>query len=191
MLLLIAGLILFFAVHSIRFFADDWRSQFIAAKGEMTWKGLYSLASLVGLVLIIVGYGASRADPVLLWNPPVWTRHAAALLVLIAFYLIVAAYIPRNHLKAKLGHPMLAGVKIWAFAHLMANGRLGDTLLFGCFLVWAIVGFSLARKRDRKAGVIYDKGSLVGTALVSSVGTVAFALFAFYLHQLLIGVSPF
>ena len=191
MLLLIAGLLLFLANHSVRFYADDWRTRFIADKGEMAWKGLYSVVSLVSLVLIVYGYGASRADPVFLWNPPVWTRHAASLLVLLAFFLVVAAFIPRNHIKAAIGHPMFAGVKLWAFAHLMANGRLGDVLLFGSFLVWAIAGFSISRKRDRRNGVTYEQGTLVGTSLVSVLGTVAFAVFAFVLHQVLIGVAPF
>lgn len=191
MLILIAGLLLFLGMHSSRLFASDWRAGFIQAKGENAWKGLYTVVSLVGLVLIVYGYGASRADPVFLWNPPVWTRHLAALLVLFAFVLLAAPNIPRNHLKARLGHPMYAGVKLWALAHLMANGRLGDVLLFGGFLVWAIVGFSISRKRDRLAGVSYGEGSLKGTAITVGAGLVAYGLFAMFLHRMLIGVSPF
>jgi uncharacterized membrane protein len=191
MIWLLLGLLIFFASHSVRIIADDWRAKFIAEKGNLAWRGLFSVVSLVGLVLIIYGFGMSRADPVFLWNPPLWTRHVAALLVLVAFFLLVAAYIPRNHIKAKLGHPMFLGIKVWAFAHLIANGRLGDVLLFGTFLVWAIVGYSAARKRDRKAGVVYESGTLTGSALVSSAGTVAYAVFAFGLHSLLIGVPVF
>ena len=191
MALLIIGLILFFAVHSVRIVADGWRTRFIADKGEMAWKGLYTVVSLAGLVLIIVGYGMDRANPVFLWNPPPEIRLVTILLVLVAFFLLVAAYIPRNHIKAKLGHPMFLGIKVWAFAHLIANGRLGDVLLFGCFLVWAIAGYSAARKRDRKAGVVYEAGTLAGTAMVSITGTAAYALFAFVLHPMLIGVPVF
>lgn len=188
---LLTGLILFFAVHSVRIVADDWRTQFIAGNGENTWKGIYTVLSLAGLALIVIGFGASRADPVFLWNPPLWTRTAAIILTWFAFLLIAAGNIPRNRLKHKLGHPMFAGIKIWAFAHLIANGRLGDVLLFSCFLVWAIAGFSAARRRDRKAGVSYDKGTVKGNILVFVSGTALYALFAFYLHQVLIGVPPF
>ena len=191
MLLLIAGLVLFLGTHSTRLFASDWRASFIQNKGENVWKGLYTVVSLAGLVLIVFGYGASRADPVFLWDPPVWTRHAAALLVLFAFILLAAPNIPRNHLKARLGHPMYAGVKLWALAHLMTNGRLGDGLLFGGFLVWAIVGFSISRKRDRLAGVSYGDGNAKGTAITVGTGLVGYGVFAMFLHRLLIGVSPF
>jgi uncharacterized membrane protein len=175
----------------VRIVADDWRSQFIEDKGKLVWRGIYTVVSLVGLGLIIYGFGLSRADPVFLWNPAAWTRPAAIVLTLLAFFLFAAANIPHNHIKAKLGHPMFAGTKIWAFAHLIANGRLGDVLLFGCFLVWAIVGFSAARRRDRLAGIDYGKGTLMGTTLVCIAGTVIYVLFAFVLHPLLIGVPVF
>lgn len=191
MALLIAGLILFIATHSVRIVADDWRSRFIETNGKLVWRGIYSVLALSGLVLIIYGFGASRGDPVFLWNPPLWTRHLAALLVLVAFVLLAAGNIPRNHIKAKLGHPMFAGIKIWALAHLIANGRLGDVLLFGTFLIWSIVGFSAARKRDRRDGVDYGNGTVAGTALTMVGGIVIYLLFAFYLHRVLIGVPPF
>ena len=191
MIWLILGLVIFFANHSVRIVADDWRTRFIEAKGKLAWRAIYSVFSLVGLGLIIYGYGASRADPVFLWNPPLWTRHMAMLLNLLAFFLLAAGNIPRNHLRHNLGHPMYAGIKIWAFAHLAANGRLGDVLLFGCFLVWAIVGFSVSRKRDRKAGVIYEAGTLAGTSMVTIAAIAAYGIFVLFLHQSLIGVSPY
>ena len=191
MWLLLPGLIIFFSVHMVRIVADDWRSSFIENKGMLAWRGIYSVVSLVGLGLMIYGFGLSRADPVFLWNPPFWTRMAAIILTLFAFILFAAANIPYNHIKAKLGHPMFAGTKIWALAHLIANGRLGDVFLFGCFLVWAIVGFSAARRRDRLAGIDYGKGTMMGTTLVCIAGTVIYALFAFVLHPLLIGVPVF
>jgi len=191
MLYLLTGLVLFFAVHSVRIVADDWRTQFIADKGDKVWKGIYTILSLAGLALIVIGFGASRADPVFLWNPAAWTRPTAQLLTWFAFLLFAAGNIPHNHFKQNLGHPMFAGTKIWAFAHLIANGRLGDVLLFGCFLVWAIVGFSVSRRRDKKTSLIYDQGTVKGTVIVFIAGSVLYAVFALYLHTLLIGVPPF
>ncbi|MCC7313077.1 MAG: NnrU family protein, partial [Sulfuritalea sp.] len=121
---LILGLVLFLGIHSVRIFANDWRDAQLARLGLLPWKGVYALISAVGLGLIIWGYGLARVDPVVLWLPPVWTRHLAALLTLPAFILLVAAYLPGSHIKAKIGHPMVAGVKIWALAHLLANGNL-------------------------------------------------------------------
>ncbi len=137
MLLLILGLILFLGMHSARLFAADKRASFIAAKGPLAWKGLYALVSIVGFVLIIYGYGQARMSPTWLWISPVWTRHLAALLTIPAFILIVATYVPGSCIKARVGHPMLLGVKFWALAHLIANGSLADLLLFGGFLAWA------------------------------------------------------
>lgn len=190
-LVLLAGLLLFLGLHSVRIFADDWRSNRIAALGENRWKGLYSLASFIGLGLVIWGFSLSRAAPVFLYQPPVWSRHLAALLVLVAFWLITAAYVPRNHFKAALGHPMVAGVKVWALAHLLANGALADVLLFGGFLVWAIVLFAVARRRDRAAGVKPPVPTLARTLVTVVIGTVAWAVFAFWLHQMLFQVRPF
>jgi uncharacterized membrane protein len=189
--ILILGLVIFLGVHSIRVFADGWRMRQIAQRGEMTWKALYALASILGFVLICWGYGLARAQPVVLWTPPVWTRHLAGLLTLLAFVLIVAAYVPRNHFKAAIGHPMVAGVKTWAFAHLLANGTLAAVILFGSFLVWAIVLFAASRRRDRVAGTRYTAGTAVRDAIVVIIGVVAWVLFAFWLHAWLIGVRPF
>lgn len=190
MILLLAGLLLFIGIHSTRLCASDWRARFIAQHGDRQWRLLYTVVSVVGLVLIVYGYGLSRANPVFLWNPPLWTRHLALTLTLIAFILLAATYVPRNHLKQKLGHPMYAGVKLWAFAHLIANGRLGDVLLFGVFLVWAIGGFAISRKRDRLSGIRYPQGTMSGTLATVVTGTVAWAAFAFFLHRMLIGVAP-
>ncbi|MBN9427057.1 MAG: NnrU family protein [Burkholderiales bacterium] len=191
MTLLIIGLILFLGVHSVRIVADDWRSAQLARLGEKGWKGLYSLVSLAGLVLIVWGYGQARMTPVDLWSPPLWTRHLASLLTLLSFILIAAAYVPRNHLKQRIGHPMLAGVKLWALAHLLANGRLADLVLFGAFLAWAVADFAVARRRDRRAGTQYPAGMPGGDVVTLIAGTLAWAVFAFYLHGWLIGVRPF
>ncbi|WP_109125323.1 NnrU family protein [Dyella sp. C11] len=187
---LILGLVLFLGVHSIRIFANDWRVRQRARMGEGAWKGLYSLVSVIGLVLIVVGFGLARQQPVVLYVPPVGLRHLNALFTLLAFVLVAAAYVPANHLKAKLGHPMLAGVKVWAFGHLLATGMLHDVLLFGAFLLWAIVDFASSRRRDRAAGVAYPAGTVKGDVIVVVAGVIAWAVFAHWLHLWLIGVQP-
>jgi uncharacterized membrane protein len=188
---LILGLLLFLGVHSLRIFAGGWRDAQVARMGLLRWKGVYSLLSIVGLGLIIWGYGMARGDPVVLWMPPPWTRHLAALLTLPAFILLVAAYLPGSHIKAKIGHPMVAGVKLWALAHLLANGSLADVVLFGAFLFWAVAGFATSRRRDRIAGRTYPVCCWTRDASVIAIGLLAWALFAIYGHAWLIGVKPF
>lgn len=191
MTLLLLGLALFLGVHSTRIVADGWRTATIARVGEKPWKGIYSLLSIAGFVLLVIGYGAARQSPVVLFAPPVWTRHLAALLTIPAFVLLAAAYVPGNAIKRAVGHPMMAGVKVWALAHLIANGTLADVLLFGTFLAWAVLGFIAARRRDRAAGTTYRVGPGSRTAIAVVVGLVAWAVFAFALHRPLIGVAPF
>jgi len=191
MTVLILGLIVFLGVHSIRIVADDWRSAQLKRLGEGRWKGIYSVLSIVGFGLIVWGFGLARQQPVVLWIAPTAMRHVAALLTLIAFVLIAAAYVPRNAIKSRLHHPMLLGVKTWAFAHLLANGRLADLLLFGAFLAWGVVCFIAAQKRDRAAGTKYPAGTAGATAITVIVGVAVWAVFAFWLHGMLIGVRPF
>ena len=191
MTLLILGLIVFLGVHSTRIVADGWRSAMVARLGANGWKGLYSIVSIVGFVLIVVGYGQARQSPVALWTVPTGMKHLASLLTLAAFVLIVAAYVPRNGLKARLHHPMVLGVKAWALAHLLANHTLADLLLFGGFLAWAVFSYRAARARDRAAGTVYPAGTLAGTLVVLVVGALAWAGFAFWAHGAWIGVRPF
>ena len=191
MLILVAGLVLFLGIHSIRLFADGWRTRQIERLGALPWKGLYSLGSLAGFGLILWGYALSRATPVDLWVSPIWTRHITAGLMPIAFILLVAAYVPGNRIKARIGHPMLAAVKLWATAHLLANGSVADVILFGTFLIWAILDFVVSRRRDRLAGVSYPALGIGRDVLVIVIGLVAFVWFAHHGHLWLIGVSPF
>ena len=191
MTLLLLGLALFLGVHSTRIVANDWRAATIARIGEKPWKAIYSLLSIAGFVLLVIGYGAARQSPVVVYAPPAWARHVAALLTIPAFVLLVAAYVPGNAIKRAIGHPMVAGVKVWAFAHLLANGTLADVLLFGGFLAWAVLSFTAARRRDRAAGTTYPAGPGSRTAITVVVGLVAWAMFAFALHRPLIGVAPF
>ena len=188
--MLILGLVIFLGVHSTRIVADGWRTATIARLGEKPWKGLYALLSIVGLVLLVWGYGQARKLPGLLWQAPDRMRDVTGLLMLISFVLLVAAYVPRNGLKARLHHPMVLAVKVWAFAHLLSNGSPADVLLFGAFLVWAILSFRAARQRDRAAQTVYAPGTTGGTVTTLVVGVVAWAVFAFWAHGLLIGVRP-
>jgi uncharacterized membrane protein len=191
MIVLVLGLVLFLGAHSVRIVADDWRTARIASLGGGAWKGLYSLVSIAGLVLIVWGYGITRTTPVDLWFPPVWTRHLASLLTLVSFVLIAAAYVPGTRIKAAVHHPMVAGVKIWAFAHLMSNGRLADVVLFGAFLAWAVLDYSAARRRDRAQATSYRGGALSRDAIAVVVGAAVWYAFARWLHAWLIGVQPF
>ena len=191
MTILLIGLAIFLGVHSTRIVADGWRSAQIARIGPGPWKLGYAVLSLIGFFLLLWGYGIARQTPVVLWAPPVAMRHVAGLLTLIAFVLLAATYVPRNGIRARLHHPMVLSVKLWAFAHLLANGTLADVLLFGSFLVWAVLSFRAARQRDRATGARYPAGSLAGTLATVAVGCVAWVAFAFWLHAWLIGVRPF
>ena len=149
------------------------------------------MVSLVGFALIVWGYGLARQQPVVLWQPPVMMKHLNSLFTLAAFILLAAAYVPRNHFKARLHHPMVLGVKLWAFGHLLATAKLADVVLFGAFLLWAILDFRAARGRDRALGTTYAAGSMGGTLVTLVVGVVAWAAFAFWAHAAWIGIAPF
>jgi len=191
MTVLILGLILFLGPHSVRIVAEPWRTQMLQRLGEKPWKGLYSLVSLIGFALIIWGYGLARYDPVVLWQPPVAMRHIASLLTLASFILLTAAYVPGNSIKARLRHPMILGVKLWAFAHLLANGMAADLVLFGAFLLWAVLDYRAARERDREQSISYGQGKLMPSIVAVVIGTLLWAAFAFWLHRWWIGVAPF
>lgn len=188
---LVIGLVLFLGLHSTRMVADGARSRFIAQRGERAWRGLYSLGSAIGLVLIVWGFGQARQAPLVLWSPPDWTRPLASALTLVGIVLITAAYVPRNLFKAWVGHPMVLGVKVWAFAHLLATRTLADLLLFGGFLVWALWCYRSLRARDRAAGSQAVPGQRVPTVVAVLVGAALWFAFGYWLHGWLIGVRPF
>jgi uncharacterized membrane protein len=166
--ILVLGLVVFFAVHSVRIFADPWRASQVAAN-ERRWKGLYSLASLVGFALIVWGWIAYRPEAPQVYIPPGWGRWVAIVLVWAAFVLLAAAYAPPGYIKSTAKHPFLTGVILWGIAHLLANGDLAGVLLFGAFLLYALL--------DRIA--VIPRGSVV------------YAIFGYWLHPLLFGVGPF
>jgi uncharacterized membrane protein len=188
MALLILGLVLFLGAHSVQIVARDGRDRLVARFGAGPYKVAYSLVALLGLVLIVYGYAAAREAPVVLWDPPLAMRHVAGTLMLLAFPILFAAYLP-GRIKAVLKHPMLVAVKVWALAHLLANGTLADLVLFGGVLAWAVAD-RISVKR-RAVPVTVTGGSLRNDALAVGIGLAVWALFAFWLHEALFGVSPF
>jgi uncharacterized membrane protein len=200
MALLILGLLLFLGAHSTRIFAESWRQATLARLGEKAYKGAYTLVSLVGLGLLMFGFDQVRWDSPMLWAPPVWAKHGAALLMLLSMVLLVCAYVPRNAIKAKLHHPMVLSVKVWALAHVLANPRTADLVLFGAFLVWSVLNFRAARQRDRLAaasllagegsGALAPEVSAAATWRAIGIGVVVWAFLLSRGHTWLFGVSP-
>lgn len=190
MALLVLGLVVFLGIHCVSIVAPGWRDAQVARRGEGVWKGIYSVVSAVGLVLIVVGYGMARQAPLVLWSPPVWTRHLALVLMLAAFVLLAAAYLP-GRIQAAAKHPMLLAVKIWATAHLLANGTLADVVLFGAFLAWAVADrISVKRRAGGASGPPKRAPRAMNDALAVVVGLVAWAVFVFGAHRWLFGVAP-
>ncbi|MCL7930542.1 NnrU family protein [Halomonas llamarensis] len=185
MTVMILGLVIFLGLHSVRIVAADWRHTLIQRLGLMPWKAIYSVIAIIGLGLAIWGYGQMRLSPVWVWSPPSGLAHLVALLMIPAFILLVAAYVPGNHIKARLGHPMILAVKLWAFSHLLINGRLGDIVFFGAFLVWAIFDFRDARRRPQQTP---QAPRMTSTLAAVVIGLVAYYLFAFHLHVWVTGV---
>lgn len=186
MTLLILGLLLFLGTHSLGIVAWQGRDAMVAKLGELPFKGIYSLISVIGLVLIVIGYGQARMNPVILYQPPDFLRHLTMLLVLIAFPALLAAYFP-GRIQQTLKHPMLVAVKAWALGHLLVNGTLADVLLFGGFLVWAVADrISLKRRPQRTIPQLPD--SKVNDVIVIVGGLALYAAFAFWLHPVLFGV---
>lgn len=188
MVWLILGLVIFLGVHSVRIVAPAWRDARIAGGGEGTFKGVYSLLSAVGLVLIVWGYAKAWEAPVVLYDPPVWTRHLAALLMLFSFVSLAVYMLPAGRLKPILKHPMLLAVKIWALAHLIANGDLASVVLFGAFLLWAAADRVAAKRRGAP---VPKRGPATMDIAALAVGVVLYLLFVWRLHEWLIGAVPF
>ncbi|MDG4553190.1 MAG: NnrU family protein [Candidatus Competibacter sp.] len=185
---LLLGLIIFFAVHSLSIVNKPWRDRQAARLDEGPWQAAYSLAALIGFGLIVWGYGLARHDPLVLYWPPVWLRHLALLLMVPVFPLLLAAYLP-GRIQTAVKHPMLAATKLWAVAHLLANGMLADVLLFGAFLVWAVVDrISLRRRALRPVPGAPPSKANDPIAVVG--GLALYVAFVLWLHLWLIGVSP-
>jgi uncharacterized membrane protein len=186
MTLLLCGLFLFIATHSVRIFAEPLRTTLVARMGEWPYKGLLSVLSLLGFWLLLTGYAQARLETWVVWTPPTFLRHIMWLLMLFALVLLVAAYVPRNHLKKRLKHPMVLSVKVWALAHLLVNGQMHQMVLFGAFLVWAVLSFRAARKRDALATALQGDGASSGAAnIATQVNDVPEAPSALWLATLL------
>lgn len=190
MLILVLGLVLFLGVHSIRIFADGWRTATMARMGAAPWKGIYAILSIVGFVILVIGFRMARQESLVLYVTPAWMKHLTAVLMMVAFVLFFAAYVPRNWFRWKLHHPQALSVKIWSVAHLLSVGVLADVVLFGSFLVWAVLSFSAARRRDRANNAVYAPYSAIGTVVTVALGLVGWSIFALLLHGPLIGVRP-
>src|ERR1700732_2453545 len=187
LLVMILGLVLFLGVHTLTT-QRDLRANLIASLGQGGYKIGYALLSLVGLALIVWGFAHYRAAGMWnVWTPPTLLKHITVALMLPAVILVVASYI-RGRIYATLKHPMLAGVKLWAAAHLLANGDLGAIILFGSFLAWAVFDrISLKRRADPGAPPIPVRGP--GNDLIAvAVGIVAYLALAFAFHPAVIGV---
>ena len=185
MYLMLLGLVVFIGAHVFTTMRAR-RAAVIAKIGAGPYKGLYSLVSLAGIVLVAWGYGEWRAaGPAQLWIPPVWTRHLALTLMLAASILFVAAYIP-SHIRARLKHPMLAGIKIWALAHLIANGDVATIVLALAVLAWAVYARISMRARDEPPKPA--PAGWTGDAVAVVAGLVLFLVLAYLFHPYVIGV---
>jgi uncharacterized membrane protein len=186
MSLLIVGLVLFLGTHSTSIISWRWRDRTVAQMGEMPFKGVYSLLAIAGLVLIVIGYGQARMEPTWLYQPPAFLRHVTMLLMLIVFPALLAAYFP-GRIQRTLKHPMLVAVKAWALAHLLVNGMTADVLLFGGFLVWAVVDRISLKRRPQRA-VPQLPNSRANDIIVVAGGLALYAVFVVWLHPVLFGV---
>jgi uncharacterized membrane protein len=185
---LLIGLVAFFGVHSISLLALGWRNRMAERLGTRRWQGLYTIASFVGLYLLITGYGAARAGAEVLYVTPAWLRYVAALLMLPAFTLALASVLP-GRIQARVRHPLLEATKTWALAHLLTNGSVADVLLFGTFLVWAVaVRLSLKHRPQRPPKAL--PASRANDAIAIVGGLALYAIFVLWLHARLFGVSP-
>ncbi len=190
---LIAGLVLFLGAHSVRIWGENLRTDIIERLGPMAWKGLYAVVSLAGLYLVVQGYVEARTDSGTLWTPAPWLVHLGALLNLPAFILLIAAYVPGNGIASRLGHPMTLGVKLWALAHLLANGDLVSVIVFGSVLLWSVLLFRNVRRRPQDKNIFRGgrEPSLAATLATVLIGAGAWVWFAFVGHAMLFGVAPF
>jgi uncharacterized membrane protein len=188
MTLLFLGIVLFFGMHSISIVAAPMRDR-LAARKPVGWRLFYAAISLIGIFLIIKGYADLRQSPTVLYLPPQWMRHIAALLMLPVFAFFIAPYFP-GRIKTALKHPQLVAVKAWATAHLLVNGALADVLLFGSFLVWAVAARISIKRRPVRA-LPGAPASKMNDVIVVVIGLILYLVFAFWLHEWLFGVRPF
>lgn len=188
MFFLIAGLVVFFGIHSVSFLAPGLRAAGRVKLGKGGWRGLYSATSAIGLALIIFGWMQYRSTAPQVFTPPAWGRHATELLVLLAFISLAASLAPAGYIRSKLRHPFNIGFSLWALGHLLANGDLAALLVFGAFLAYSVIDAIAAVWRgDSKPQFISVRGDLIAVGL----GVVAYVVFGVWLHPLLFVLAPF
>lgn len=191
MLVMVIGLILFFAIHLVPANVE-LKNGLIARFGPAGYKAIFGVFSLVGLALIVLGFYKLQLHPgknPILWDPPTWSRHLALALMLPAMIALVATYIP-SHIHVMLKHPMLVAIKIWALAHLLANGDLAALVLFGSFLAFAVYDRISVKKRGDLGPLGKGSGPWINDVIVVVLAVALYALIVLYLHELVIGVSP-
>jgi uncharacterized membrane protein len=188
MTILVLGILILVGIHFLPAFSDV-RDRLIDRFGKNGYRALFSIVSTIGLVLVIWGF--ANAPVIQIWMPPDWTRHLALLLMLPVFPLLLAAYLP-GRIKATVRHPMLAAIKFWALAHLIANGDLASIILFGSFLAYAVVDRILVKRRGGAEPVLaVSEAEARRNDLISlGAGLAIYVVFLLWLHTLLIGVSP-
>jgi uncharacterized membrane protein len=187
LIVMILGLVLFLGIHVFTT-QRNARARLIASMGEGGYKMGYTVVSLAGLVLIVWGfahYHASEFQPI--WTPPTFLKHLNTALMLPAVILVAAAYI-RGRIYTAVKHPMLAGVKLWAFGHLLANGDLGGIILFGSFLAWAVFDRISLKRRADPGGPPIPVGGLTNDLIAVAVGIIAYLALAFAFHPIVIGI---
>jgi len=191
MTLLLLGIVIFLGMHLVRVVAPGLRASVIERQGKGVWMGIYTAISLAGLLLIIYGFGEARAVTGMLYNPPVFLKHISLLLMLLAFIYLAAGFLPAGRIAVAVKHPQVLSIKIWALAHLLANGETSSVLLFGSFLAWAVI-LRISLKRRERAGekVLPVFRSTSNDLLAVVIGAVAYGLFVWKLHEWLIGVAP-
>lgn len=188
MWILIIGLVVFFGVHSVRMVAPGFRAARIGTMGEMGWKGVYSLAALVGLALIVWGWMQYRPEAPEVFAPPEWGRHLTSLLVLLAFIFNFATYAPPGYIRRTVRHPFLLAIAMWALGHLLVNGDLASLIVFGAFFAYTIANaVAVTLRGDATPQAV----SWRGDAIAVVAGVAGFALFAFVLHPLMFDIAPF
>jgi uncharacterized membrane protein len=191
MLVMVIGLIVFFAIHSVPANAE-LRGGLVARFGDTGYKAIFSILSLIGLVLIVLGFAKLQMHPgknPQLWVPPMWCRHVALALMLPAMIALVAAYVP-SRIHSVLKHPMLVAIKIWALAHLLANGDLAALVLFGSFLAFAVYDRISVKRRGALGPLGAATGPWINDVIVLVLGTGLYLVVLLWAHKLLIGVSP-
>ncbi len=187
---LVLGLVIFLGLHSTRIAAEPLRAQAIARLGEGPWKGLYSLLSAIGFVLIVWGFAQARSDAVLLWTPPEGARHATIALMFVSMLLLAGYFFKQSHIAVAVHHPMVWSVAVFGLAHLIANGSAADVVLFGAFFVWALADLASSYARDRRNSVVYAEPNWGATIGAIVVGLVLWVVIALWLHLWLFGVAP-